>query len=273
MLDNDLNIFYSGGSGGFYLLHWILLYKKHYANFSSDNELKVKFISQLTNEHRSQLRLSRDSYQNIKDPKWPHYKYYFNNFDSLSPPMKLELQQHHSNWADPTNLDGWLDYQLDCIIQHQWNNSAGWKSTEQWPENSVTLSTGCPQRKYKIYFFCNDVDQWKNYPGKRIVLYTDIFSQLRLGAFKHANWFRNTTLNTKQIIKEILKNNITKINNEYIHADLVSAFNSADLVIKLQDLITDPTGTLGIAPTDDHIKFRNHWKSLHPTQLLEKCKL
>jgi hypothetical protein len=273
MLDDDLNIFYSGGSGGFYFLHWILLYKKHYASFSSTNELKDKFISQLTNEHKSQLRLSRESYQNIKDPLWPQYKNYYNNFDQFSLPIKQELQKYHDQWAEPTAVDGWFDYQLDSILHNQWNLLDSWKATEHWPNNQNTLLAPRMHRKYKIYFFCNDVDQWKTYPGKRIVLYTDIFSQLRLSTFKRANWFTHPQINTEQQIKEILKNNITKINNEYIHTDLVSAFDSANQIIKLQDLIADPNAVLGIAPTDNHVKFQNHWKSLHPTQLLEKCKL
>ena len=149
------------------------------------------------------------------------------------------------------------------------------KATEHWPNNQNTLLTPRMHQKYKIYFFCNDIDQWKMYPGKRIVLYTDVLSQLRLALFKRANWFFRSTLqiNDRQIIRKILKNNITKINNEYIHTDLVPAFDSADQIIKIQDLIADPTSVLGIAPTDDHVKFQNHWKSLHPAQLIEKCKL
>jgi len=118
-LNDDLAIFYSGGSGGHYLLHWILLYKKHYTNFST-TELKDKFISQLTIEQKSQLRLSMDSYQNIKDSKWPNYEYYLNNFDQFQTSIKLELQQHHSTWGEPTNLPHWFDYQFDHILQNQW---------------------------------------------------------------------------------------------------------------------------------------------------------
>ncbi len=272
-LNDDLAIFYSGGSGGHYLLHWILLYKKHYTNFST-TELKDKFISQLTIEQKSQLRLSMDSYQNIKDSKWPNYEYYLNNFDQFQTSIKLELHHHHSTWGERTNLPHWFDYQFDHILQNQWNTSNHWKSTEHWPDNPTTLSTLCPGRKYKIYFFCNDVDQWKKYPGKKVVLYTDIFSQIRMSLFKRANWFlKSSQTNTKQIIRNILKNNSTNVNNEYIYNKVVPAIEFADQVIKLQDLINNPTDVIDGLMTDTHINFRNHWKSLHPTQLLEKCKL
>lgn len=283
MLNNDLNILYSGGSGGFYIFHWILLYKKHYAAFSQRQEnelssaaladLRIKFISQLTAEQKKQLTLSRNSYQNIKDPQWPDYDYYLNHYDQFDCSIQEELEESHNLWASPITVDGWIDYQYKYILYHQWHNLTKWKSHEFFPDNVETLNTTCSQRKHKIYFFSNEIERWKTYPGKRIVIYTDIASHLRLSLYKKAQWFVSPPYNTKQVIKNVLKNHGTRFHNDSVYDNLFPAFEYADHIVKLQDLIADPATALDIPPTNDHLIFRDHWKSLHPDQLLKKCKI
>jgi len=215
LLHNDLNIFYSGGSGGFYLLHYLLLFRQHWCA----------------------LEFTDASGQSLKDQDF--------------------------------------DTKLKSIISQQWNipTTSKWKQNEVWPSNSSTLAESSP-RPYKIFFTCMGPgpDQWPDFPGKRILIYTDIRSQLLLTRAKHAGWWRNSnTLNTAQV-KKFMRQAFTA-NDHKIYHRLQPYFDAADQAIYLQDLVTDPETTLGVAVTEQHKQFTQHWKNCHPQALLQKTRL
>ena len=122
-MSEDLNIFYYGGSGGFYLLHQLLM-----------NDEFICFFGDKLNDFSN-----KDYYSFIRNK----------NFNI----KKLEE----------------------------------WKDTEIWPRNNVTKLIKIP--KPKIYFTCNLTDEWLNFTGKKIFLYTDLKSQIRLTINKRANIF------------------------------------------------------------------------------------
>ena len=209
----DINLSYHGGSGGFFVLHLLLL-ADHY---------KCKFVGN--------------------------------------------------------------EQEFDNIFQYQWNilNQTDWKKQEIWPDNKATLASDFPN---KVYFLCNPTSEdMASFPGRRIMLYTDIETQFTLSNAKKAYWFRDMDLKTHQnehfvtlyykvkadnwpdvtstedfytlpvniqteclkhcnfksiidlnCFKELFKLSISKqYNNERIDSNI--NFNNVDIFIKLQDII------------------------------------
>jgi hypothetical protein len=92
---------------------------------------------------------------------------------------------------------------FENIFAKQWQikNIEKWKSHETWPDNDATLEADLPN---KVFYICNDVDKLSLYPGKLIVLYTDIETQWILSKTKHAYWFVDRT--PADLFKEINDN-------------------------------------------------------------------
>lgn len=110
---NDISLYYSGGSGGFFALHLILLAGEHECKFDND----VSF---------------------------------------------------------------------DEIFATQWNIMPGhWKANEAWPNNELTAKSAI---KNKVYFYCNQFEV-KSTTGKKLLIYTDLATQVELSFMKGANWF------------------------------------------------------------------------------------
>lgn len=254
MHNTDLNIFYSGGSGGFYFLHCLLMQGTHFAWFPK------------LAEHTSHpdLRLLESSYNNIKDSSWPDYEWYFKNGNN----GQNELIAAESQWAyNPEVVPGWFNKQFDLVHTRQWNvNTDQWKSTEIWPVNNNTLISNCIDRDYKIFFTCGDVDQWLTFPGKKIVLFTDITTQLRMSMYKKA-WLYQTTPATFSSVKKILKT--SKEYKEFrVSNPTANALAHAEQSIYLQDFVK-----VMLNSTVEQQTFTKHWLSNHPVALLNKCNL
>lgn len=249
----DVNLFYSGGSGGFFCLHLLLLTGRFQCVFEGDEQ------------------------------------------------------------------------DFEKIFQSQWAiNSELWKSTETKPDNPKTLLADFPN---KIYRVCSNIDEWKKYPGKKILLYTDIDTQWFLAKTKNANWFvdeynivnrfnsefKTTYNNVKSdvwpecnsiedfkklpndikhecielfgfdqywdfnkpdTIYSLLSARSKKYKEDYVYHSLVDEdmFSQAEIIIKLQDLIKFKGETLfnqlGISGNDKTRKFVEQWLSLHTAEQL-----
>lgn len=194
-LDQDLNVFYLGGSGGFYFLHQILLLNQHWCQF-------------------------------------------------------------------PGALDpGQFAEDFEKIFQRQWaiTNTCDWKQGESWPENAGTESASVPGR-HKIYLTCNEIHKWLVLPGHRVLLYTDLQSQIRLSRAKRTQ-FAHTRMRR-------LLTDRAQFQGHTVMLDVARAAESADTVIYLQDFVRD-SALLG--PRNQ--QFAQQWLALHPEQLLRKINL
>lgn len=256
MFDSDLNVFYGGGSGGFYFLHCLLMKQQHYCQFPTN----------LTYEHHPDLRLAESDYNNIKDPSWPDYSYYLIHGAASN----TELYSAELQWAiNPEVIPGWFDRVYKAVHDHNWNiNTDRWKSTEVWPNNKGTLHSKCVDRPYKIFFTCNDVDYWQRWPGKKVVLYTDIRTQTRLAMYKKAWKYTNPG-------KKFLKTKNNLLSAEYYNGDLVGekvkiALDQADCAVRLQDFVKS---MLNVESTQQQKDFTKFWLSQHSANLLHRCKL
>jgi hypothetical protein len=242
-MNQDINLFYSGGSGGFFCLHLLLLTEYFYCIFDNDK------------------------------------------------------------------------HDFEEIFQNQWNIKSipTWKTSEIWPNNSATAKSNITR---KIYFTCNKERDWEQFPGTKIVLYTDIETQCFLAKTKRANWFVNRTDkqftetynnirgynwpdcnsikefdNLPQHIKDEcinnfyffpptdlkvnpMLNNSLYYNEDKVYADLIKnqVFSRADIVVKLQDLIKTKGevlfNQLGIKGNSKSEEFVEQWLTKHTEEQL-----
>jgi hypothetical protein len=272
MLNQDLNIFYFGGSGGFYFLHYLLLYNKHYVCFNTNSSIRQNFLKSSPDLNR--LRLRDVDYANCRDPSWPEYEFYYKNFDQLDLSLQQELSElHYQHALNLENLPGWFDYQLSLVIKHQWQiNQTAWKSTETWPINDSTIAN-CPvDRDYKLYYTCNDIDQWLTYPGKKIVLYTDIWSHIRLSSYKKAWKFQFDNYLYKSKIRSLIESSV-EFHHDQCYEELYKAIEPSDQQVKLQDFVCNPERITGIMPNAAQLELRSKWLNNHPVDLLKRCQV
>jgi len=256
MFDSDLNVFYSGGSGGFYFLHCLLMNKQHFCRFPT----KIKY------DYHPALRLPESSYNSIKDSSWPNYSYYLRH-GSLD---NIELQNAEMQWAiNPEVVPGWFDRVFESVHQHNWNiNPSRWKSTEIWPSNSDTLNSTCDLRPHKVFFTCNDIESWLQWPGKKVVLYTDIRTQTRLAMYKKA--WKYTNPEKKYLKTKISLSSAKNYLGELVWDKALPALQQADYTVRLQDFVKS---MLDSKSTQTQKDFTNFWLSQHPTDLLRRCNL
>ena len=83
-----------------------------------------------------------------------------------------------------------LNNRLDAIINSQWNivDHNKWKHTETWPDNNKTLSMF---ESPKLFFYLNKSSlEWREVSGIKLLIYTDLASQLALCKYKKA-WIGN----------------------------------------------------------------------------------
>lgn len=257
MFDSDLNIFYAGGSGGFYFLHCLLLNKQHFCWFPEQSKIMP----------HPALRLRKEDYSNIKDSNWLEYNDYLVQGNQGNP----ELISAEMQWAfNPEVAPGWFDQQFAAVHSKNWHiNTQSWKSTEIWPNNEKTLSSCCADRKYKIFFTCNDLEQWAMLPGKKIVLFTDVATQIRLSMYKKAWIYRDAG----QKIFDKTKNTLRK--SEKYKQCAVSrlafvALQQAEDSIKLQDFVELMQSD---SANEQQRQFTQLWLSHHTEDLLRRCQL
>jgi hypothetical protein len=219
--NQDLNLFYIGGHGGFFFLHLLILSGKYACKFYPD---------------------SGDA----------EYVDWFNNFKQT-------------------------------IYSKQWAPSNEWKQNESFPDNRSTL-TSENYSKPRIVYTCNWFGEWSILPGKKVIIYTDLETELRLSWHKKANIFYKHTYEDSIIT---IPQSIKKARFHYRNAETIDGvkykrglrelIEQADIRINLHELIHDPKTVLfnnfGIEYNEDQKAHIEHWLSLHPKKLLEKTKL
>jgi hypothetical protein len=216
----DLNLFYIGGHGGFFLLHLLLLSKEYACMFFDD---------------------------------------------------------HHDSY------DSWFSNFKENIYKKQWAPSDEWKKNERFPNSELTMASE-NYNKPRIVYTCNWFGEWNLLPGKKVIIYTDIETELRLSWYKKANIFYKHTYNDSVItIPQSIKKakyhyrNAEVINGVKYRRGLGSLLEQADIRINLHELINDTENVLfdnfGIRYNEEQKLHRDYWLSLHPKKLLEKTKL
>jgi len=105
---------------------------------------------------------------------------------------------------------------FDSAFDSNWDikNVSTWKKTEQWPDNELTLQSDIDK---KIYFYCNPRKEvWNQSVGLKIVLYTDVYTQIYFAHRKNAFYFlRNTLEHWRNKLKLLEDPKIT--DDEFLH--------------------------------------------------------
>lgn len=166
------------------------------------------------------------------------------------------------------------DESFCCIPLNQYKNNIftqwsrdydNWKSRELWPDNKCTLSS--PSTLRKILFSCNDFSGWMSYPGKKVLLYTDLKTHIEMCYLKKSNFLQYE--DPSSYINKMLSNKIS-FNGCDISPEYTSALEHFDISIKLQDLCTNPESELsklGIIANAKQKNFLNFWINLHPKHI------
>lgn len=147
-----------------------------------------------------------------------------------------------------------------------------WKKTELPPDNIMTAKIK-NKNFNRIFFSMNFPEKWDLYAGKKVLVYTDLKTQVRLSWYKKAFWFIGKNDNYDLFIKEAKE--ILSNNKNLYYNPVYELFEKADILIKFQDLLNEKTleielNKFGVEITQEHIDFMNHYKSLHTPLLLHK---
>jgi len=257
---------YFGGSGGFFALWHILLGTDYSCHFKN-----------------------RDlAYNDIKGPSWPALSEIPTTFLHLPDIVQEELT-NNKEWKliveeiiEKRNSEEWKlivqksmenDYSSPRSInsgfyKSQWNirkDRSRWKETEQWPDNQLTQKSSF---KNKLFFDCNpSVEDIIENSNKKILLYTDIETQILLAKNKHAWKYRKKTIEEFEFVK---KPKTTKFNGDEVYYKVDEIAKYTDYQIRLQDVVsTQGQALLDVFDStinESNTYHNNMWLNLHTNE-------
>lgn len=115
------------------------------------------------------------------------------------------------------------------IFEHQWDipRPTAWKMSETWPDNDATNLSNI---EHKLFFYCNQSDlPLIIATAIKVLIYTDINTQVLLARNKRANWFnwQGTLEERLRSFKQQLSNSIIESYNT-IKGDTWPLIDSAE---------------------------------------------
>ena len=254
----DLQLCYSGGSGGFLLLHLLLLSGKFYTAFDVN-----KSINGIINKKWSVT----DHLKWKKSETWP------NNLATLSATTSLDRLYFICN---PENTDSASFFPAKNLILYTDINSQielSYYKKAYWFLNDRSSSLKIAVFKKLIQewntHYCNLKDpSWPSHVSPRHMDRLPKKIQQELLDSEH----------THQLLKKFADGCVASVGNykkDLVNSSILPFLQNADVVVKLQDLVNS-NGTvlenlLGIPPINEQQRdLISRWKKLHPPDLLEK---
>ena len=249
-MPKDLILSYSGGSGGFLLLHFLLLTKKYYCSFDQENDL----ISQWR----------------ITDPsKWKSTE--------IWPANKVTLSSTTSKskiyfFCNPTE-DRMLGYNgKNIVIYTSLINQieiAKYKRAHWFVErNEFGTNREIIMIWRNHYNNIKDVS-WPKCPGLKHFNRLPQYIQEEL----LNNPYTKSSYPTQSKRNMLLSEKSTVVNNTTVYSEIAPFVVNADIAIKLEDFVNDCgqklLEQLELPPINAHQQHLiNHWKKLHPDTFL-----
>lgn len=249
------NIGYRGASGGFLLLHFLLLSEQYYTDIF-DNITFSDVIAQQWNmsDHND----------------WKTTEFWPSNFKSIN---GASVQDKVTFSCNPTVEEFFQKKELIGNIAEWYSNI----KDSQWP--AVTSASDLNNLPEYIYdevsttLDCKNTLQYlKDHVDTKCVwLYTDFDSQNELAYYKKAYFYCADP--TREKIQHFEHFTATW-NGINVDKNAVYFLNHSNIQIKLQDLVNSPDrlidhGLIDQVNQNQH-KLLTHWKSLHPPELLKK---
>lgn len=256
----DFNLFYSGGSGGFLLLHLLLLSGRYHVVFKND-------ISMCQALERQWQILDHQAWK--KTESWPDNEKTFHSHSELT---KIYF------YCNPD-----INFPIDHVYyQGQFG---------EYSDHSVGLYTDYPSQtrlaKYKRAWYFAQTDtvinqKWSTL-RKILTSWSIHYNNIRDPSWPECRSFRKINQLPAEIKQELLDDPYTQafLDFEYcsdfqgqeVFLGILPFLESAAVTIRLQDLVNHPERILGqvfeIDQLNDQQKnLLDHWKRLHPTDML-----
>jgi hypothetical protein len=256
----NLNLFYSGGSGGFLLLHLLLLSGRYHVMFKND-------ISMDTALHGQWKITDHDSWK--KTETWPDNEktfhsdskltkiYFYCNPESVWPPGHIDYQGNFGEYSN-YNIGLYTDYSSQVLLA-----------------------------KYKraLYFGKTDIIRNQKFHALREISksWQQHYNNIKDPSWPKCKSFRKINQLPTAVKQELMDDPYTQsfLDFEY-HCDyqgqevflgILPFLQSADVTVKLQDLVNHTEHILREIFEIDHINDQQknlveHWKTLHTQEML-----
>jgi len=250
----DLNLGYSGGSGGFLLLHLLMLSGQYHVELQQNKTFAEAFEQQwkITNpDHWKESETWPDNAQTHISQTQLNKIYFFCN-----PYEKLDWGRYPGS-----TLILYTDYYSQTALAHY--KKANWYY-------KTKLGQDLKFSAYKLL-----LKKWQHH-----------YQNIKDSSWPECRSFRNIKQLPESIQKEILENPHTAeyLNYQYISPveeyqghwvfnSIIPMLTTADFVVRLQDLVNSNgsilVDLLNIPPmTPLQLKFLKTWKQLHSLELL-----
>jgi hypothetical protein len=253
----DLSIGYSGGSGGFLLLHLLLLSDQYHVKFQ-DNKSFDEVIDQ-------QWKIT-DPNQWKSSETWPDNLQTYNSQTLLNKIYFYCNPYNDQDWGQysTSTIILYTDYRSQILLSHY--KKAHWYCKKD--QLGLNLKFSAYRKLLK---------NWKNH-----------YNNIKDSQWPKCPSFRAIDKLPESIQKEILDNEYTaeylnyqyhepvdKYCNQWVLDAVIPLLNSADIVIRLQDLVNSNGAVLEEVLKIPSINSRQlqllaDWKKLHTPELLDK---
>lgn len=261
-----LKLSYSGGSGGFLLFHLLLLSGKFYAAF----------------ENNESINSIIDKQWNVTDHlKWKQSETWPDNLATLSAATSLDRLYLICN---PDQLDNpdrgrmtfltaknlMLYTDIDSQIELAYYKKANWFFNDCSSSLKIAVFRKIIQEWNRQLAIVKKDPNWPSNVNTRPIngLHKKIQQELQDSKYTH----------THLLLKKFADCSFISIGNyekDLVNLSILPFLQNADVVVKLQDLVNS-NGTvlenlLGIPPINEQQRdLIDHWKKLHPPDLLKK---
>lgn len=252
----NLTIGYSGGSGGFLLLHFLLLSNQYYCKFREDKSFDRAIKQQWKITDPSQWKSSET---------WPDNSKTYQSQTSLNKIYFVCNPNDNPEWTSypSRTLALYTDYQSQSALAYY--KKAGW-----YYSNRV-----CEDLKFLAYR--NLLRNWKEH-----------YQNIKDPTWPKCTSFRDIEKLPESIQQEVLKNPYTheyltyqyimptkQYQEHWVFDAMLPILNSADIVVRLQDLVNDNGSALlnqlCLPPINkQQLELLELWKKLHPANLLSR---
>jgi hypothetical protein len=161
---------------------------------------------------------------------------------------------------------------FESVFHKQWTiqDPARWKSSETWPNNAATA--GAQTNLRKLFLHCNGGPGWDQHSGSKVLLYTDIETQLAMAEYKKAWCFHPDFVGTRdqtQVREAVIKDSV-EIKGKLCWREVADKWTIANQTVYLQDIVSDCEvflNSLNLEYTSQHAQFVDQWVNLHPVEI------
>jgi len=255
---NIFHVGYCGGSGGFLLLHMLLLSNQYFTCFENNKSFEEVFQEQW----------------NINDlTKWKTTEVWPRNFTTVECKTDLDKILYFCN----PSVDEFFNFEISLFPGFKQSycdiKDLAWPGIKSY-NDFLNLPSWIQQEAVDTLPHASEIISYVRAPQqlkKYIWIYTDFDSQNELAFCKKA-YFYNQSPDREKITD--FTSYIGTWQNTIVDRLSVDFLNKTDIQIKLQDLVNTPEILIkhGLVTNinSSQIIFLENWKKLHPSELLKK---